>query len=71
MGIGQPSDAFITPYKYDVTMQEQNVTKIVKNYHFEWLSTPITFIIFGVEPLVLLLKKVHAYEMILYEFGLL
>ena len=36
---------------YDITMQEQKfVTKIVKNYHFEWLRTPITFVMFDVEP---------------------
>ena len=31
-------------HNYYITMQEQNVTKIVKNYHFEWLSTPITLL---------------------------
>ena len=32
-------------------MQEQkNVAKFVKNYQFEWLSTPITFVIFDIEP---------------------
>ena len=30
--------------------RNKNVTKIVKNYHFEWLSTPTTFVIFNVEP---------------------
>ena len=29
--------------------RSKNVTKIVKNYHFEWLSTPIAFVIFDVE----------------------
>ena len=30
--------------------RNKNVTKIVKNYHFEWLSTPTTFVIFDVKP---------------------
>ena len=35
--------------KFD-TMQEQKCTKIARNYHFQWLSIPITFVIFDVEP---------------------
>ena len=30
--------------------RNKNVTKIIKYYHFEWLLTPITFVIFDVEP---------------------
>ena len=30
--------------------RNKNVTKIVKNYVFEWLSPPITFVIFIIEP---------------------
>ena len=51
VGHGQPSHAFMTSHEYDFAMQEQkNVAKFVKNYQFEWLSTPITFVIFDIEP---------------------
>ena len=30
--------------------RNKNVTKIVKSYHFELLSTPITFVLFNTEP---------------------
>ena len=30
--------------------RSKNVTKIVNNYYFEWLSTPIAFVAFDVEP---------------------
>ena len=30
--------------------RNKSVTKISKNYDFEWLSTPITFVIFSIKP---------------------
>ena len=49
--------------------RNKNVPKIEKNYHFEWLSTPMTFVIFDVHTaLILLLKKVQIKSNQIYHY---
>ena len=53
VGHGQPSDAFMTSYVYDDTMQKQKCYQnCKKNIILSGcqVSTPITFAIFDVEP---------------------